>query len=593
MCVRLMASKQLCPCGSGRKKKNCCAHARGDSAAQTIRDGGPSVAGVVLPGVLALSFVIFSGSLVFFKVWEPDVWLHLSVGRFIARYGVVPTTNTFSFTEPSAPWVGHEWLYQRLSYGLYTVLGPGGLIALRISLFLATLGFLFRAVHRRGWEVLTFGGLAAIASVMSIRFNDRPEMFSAVFIALYFYLLDDWRQRGGRKIWTIVLLQALWSNMHGYFLIGLVLLVVFCLGELLSRRWREARSLAIVGLASFAACLLTPHFFRGLWATVGSAFTLTQGNISEFAPAFSSFGEFWSADWLETEKWIIWVPLASMALNHKRTPATYWLLWASLLGMFLKSQRNILFYAVIAAPITLENIRQVLEANAWMIRLDHLRRLNITLQVILTGLMLGGMFDALTGRNFRRKGHFLEPGSGLSALFAPAAACDYIEQAGLKGPFFNSYLTGNYLLWRFPERPVFVDGRGFEAYSRGFMSFYRDVSGNRISVAELRRTYPVNFFFLSPFRDSSVLPLIGALSRDPAWKAVYVDHAAVIFAPATLKLALTIKSPSPDVDEYGRWGRVWEHYNLGATLMLIGRQEEAMAHLHAAYRLEPDFLPAQ
>jgi len=80
-----------------------------------------------------------------------------------------------------------------------------------------------------------------------------------LFPALLLVLRSE-EEAPSRRIWIVVPLLALWSNLHGSALVGLGLLLVYLVGE--RGRRRPAESVA-VGLASLVALCATP----ALWST--------------------------------------------------------------------------------------------------------------------------------------------------------------------------------------------------------------------------------------------------------------------------------------------------------------------------------------
>ncbi|MFA6030610.1 MAG: SEC-C domain-containing protein [Elusimicrobiota bacterium] len=573
-----------CPCGSGRKAKDCCSSGKGAAAGPDAAADSP-----LLRGGLLAAFVAFLLCRLYFKIWDPDLWFHLSIGRYIVQHGLIPHANLFSWTDPAQPWVVHEWLSQVLFYGVYSRFSAGGVLLLRMTVFLAVFGVLLRSVRRPGWELLNIGGLAVAAHAAAMRFNDRPEMFSALFIAVQLLVLE--RRRRGEKapLWVIPLIQALWANMHGYYLLGIALIVLYWAGTAWSEGLRRSRDLAVLAGAALLACLANPRFGACLLHTLRSARLSMEANIHEFAPTFSSWADFRETGWFEIEKLAVWLPALCLLSNRRRVPAAHWLVWAAFLGMYLRSQRNLLFIAVLAFPIALWNLREALEEWVGAHPSFAPRRLKPVLGVLLAGALLWSAQDFASGRFYRRGGYFLAPGTGFSSLHSPVGACDYVVDAGLQGPAFNNYVAGNYLLWRFPDRKVFIDGRGVEAYGRAFFSSYWDIAGGKVPLAAFTARYPVRYFLIDPFQDPGVVPLLRALGRDPAWKPAYIDHAGVVFVPSSDERPMTLRRPGGAGGSREPRQLVWEHYNLGSILLWLGKDALAQKEFSEVFRMEPDF----
>jgi hypothetical protein len=87
-------------------------------------------------------------------------------------------------------------------------------------------------------------------------------MFSLVLFAALLALLRAEERRSSRRIWLIVPLLALWSNLHGAVLLGLAVVLVY-LATVRARS--QPRSAALLAVAATASLCLNP----ALWHTVG------------------------------------------------------------------------------------------------------------------------------------------------------------------------------------------------------------------------------------------------------------------------------------------------------------------------------------
>ncbi|TML52589.1 MAG: hypothetical protein E6G15_10605, partial [Actinobacteria bacterium] len=101
--------------------------------------------------------------------------------------------------------------------------------------------------------VVVTGGLLAFAGI-------RAQLFALVLFPALLLVLRSEEEAPSRRIWIVVPLLALWSNLHGSALVGLGLLLVYLVGERGRRRPAES---AAVGLASLLALCATP----ALWST--------------------------------------------------------------------------------------------------------------------------------------------------------------------------------------------------------------------------------------------------------------------------------------------------------------------------------------
>jgi hypothetical protein len=111
--------------------------------------------------------------------------------------------------------------------------------------------------------------------------------------------------------------------------------------------------------------------------------------------------------------------------------------------------------------------------------------------------------------------------------FFPAAAVEWLQRQGRRGPIFNLYDWGGYLIWKlYPDERVFIDGRS-DLYGltgdRVVSEYLQTINGGERWNAALEK-YKVRLVLVPP--DT---PLATLLSVSELWQQVYKDDSAVIF----------------------------------------------------------------
>jgi len=209
----------------------------------------------LLPRLIVLCFLAGTGA-------DPDLFGHLTFGREIVHAFRVHATDPYSFTS-DVRWVNHEWLAEAAMWVAWAAGGAAGLIALKLALA-ATAGALMlstwkpyglRLVPREG--LLFVVALAAWPQFVSV----RPQMFSLAAFAWLLYELERFRRGTDRGLWRLPMLFALWVNLHGGWLVGAGVLVLFTVVTLLTPAFEMRRRvrLLVAGLASAAATLINPY----------------------------------------------------------------------------------------------------------------------------------------------------------------------------------------------------------------------------------------------------------------------------------------------------------------------------------------------
>jgi len=237
-----------------------------------------------------------------------DEWWHLKSGRYIEENGL-PRNDVFTYTAASYRWVNHEWLAQVTLWRVYRlgeVEGLGGVRAVIVfkaawiaAAYLAFGGFLGRAAG-----VPAAGALAAAMTAALSRRTlfPRPPFLTYGLLALTYAALLAGRRRGTAPGWLLLLIPlfALWANLHGGFLAGLVVVGAFWLEAVADwalAAWRlepTAPARRALGWMSavLAGCVLataaTPYGFQllevGRMTTRVVSDPFLRGRIGELLP---------------------------------------------------------------------------------------------------------------------------------------------------------------------------------------------------------------------------------------------------------------------------------------------------------------------
>ncbi len=222
------------------------------------------VEGTAIALIAASAFALGCQELV-----DSDVWWHVRAGRWIVENGRVPREDPFTFASPGRVWVDLHWLFQLVLAGAYAAGGATGMIVLAAGLcaLVAVTGLAARA---RAWPVWVVGACWLPGLVLlSARAAPRPELVSLLAMAAYLASLTRADETGRPGwLWLLPLVQVVWVNAHGLFVLGPVLLGLHIGGRFVASGQRpraagEWKHVAGVAAAVAAACLANPYGWRG------------------------------------------------------------------------------------------------------------------------------------------------------------------------------------------------------------------------------------------------------------------------------------------------------------------------------------------
>jgi len=177
---------------------------------------------ICVPVVLVFAW----GTIAAFRpVRNADIWMHLRVAGDIVASGEIPRVDQYSAVAAGRPHLSHEWLSALIFLGIYKLGGGEALTIFRALIMLAMLLLLWFSLEKRARSfILTAPLLALAAYIILERVFVRPHVFTLLFLCIWVFSLERWRrERRLRYLIILVPLQVLWANLHGGYIIALVL----------------------------------------------------------------------------------------------------------------------------------------------------------------------------------------------------------------------------------------------------------------------------------------------------------------------------------------------------------------------------------
>ena len=413
----------------------------------------------------------------------------------------VMTHDVFSYTVLGERWATPEWGYDVVLAQAVRSLGPVAFWVLSAGLALLTI--LVLAVRSRlvgaGW---TWTGLLCIevGAAITLYLDDRPQMFSYLFVALLLLLLTLARRR---RWWLcpVPVMFVLWANLHGSFPLGLAILLLEVMVTLVRPRWGRVSvrdpltrgPIVATLVASGAATLLNP-FGLGVYS---SALGITFNQQVRALVVEWQSPDFHDPATLAVVAIPVAITVGYLAVSKRDVPAVELALAMFLLVSSLEAARFIPYFAIawcaLAAscpPVEEESLRPSL--LVWPL-----------VAVLGVSLLHGPWYPA-----------------GTPAPSVPVRAVSYLQRH--PGRIFSTYLWSDYLDW--VGRPVFVDGRTELYTDNGVLSQFLAIENLTTDPDPLLRSHHVDYVLWPP--DT---PLSLYLEHDADWQVVWRSGTAVVF----------------------------------------------------------------
>ena len=416
---------------------------------------------------------------------DPDMYWHLASGQWMLDHHEILRFDIFSSTVSGQPYSVGEWLGEVVFALVFNAGGWAGLTLFR-ALLAAVAAFALARLSRRGGAPIIAALLVVVWAVAfsKTRWIDRPAMFTFVLFPVVLDLLYSARAGSRRALLAIPLLILLWTNLHGGYVVGLALVLAFTV-EAAARRQSAFVPLALTLVASVGLSFVDPETF-GVAGAAAHALAPPRF-ISEEAPP----------DVLEPSGVLFaGFVLATIGLALFRGGELLdALLLIPLLWLALSAQRHLAFFVVAATPfIAAGGARLYVRLRPHGVPMRPLPGvLSVGISVAFAALALA------------------------SAIGRPGAPDEHAYPAGAiaalrtgTGTLLNEYDWGGYLIYRVPERKVFVDGRLFPFYPAVLLD-YRDAVELRPDWKGVLSKYDVREALLMPAK-----PLAVAL-RESGW----------------------------------------------------------------------------
>jgi hypothetical protein len=471
---------------------------------------------------------------------DPDLWGHLRFGLDLLDTGRVIRPDPYSFLTSGVTWVNHEWLAEAALGVAWRSAGTLGIILLKLSVTLATVGVLYWGLLRRGLTV--FGAstvlLANVPLMLPWLGAARPQMFTYLCFAITLAVIVDAQQRpGGRVLWVLAPTFLFWANAHGGFLAGVGILGLWVVARLVRMLavggvWREEvrRVWVPVGVAVLAT-LVTPYAGE-LWLFLHTAL-MSRLEIVEWNPI-----EVISFEGLAHIVVLVPAVWGWFASRREKSPVLVFLFFIIVLLPFV-ARRHTPLFAMGLILLAGEH-----EADAFAALFERRAAARVTqapdprVMRIFAGMFVVTAIICViaSSRHYAR--------IIVDREEYPIEAVQLLRASGVTGNVATNFNWGEYVLWHLgPGVKVSIDGRRETVYSdEVYAENQRFAFGYGKWDTLIER--PGVDLALVPTQH---WPVSNLLRLKPGWTPIYEDDRSAIFvrqgSPAAAKLAKTPRPP--------------------------------------------------
>jgi hypothetical protein len=218
-----------------------------------------------------------------------DLGWHLAAGDLIRDRGSIPFQDPWSFTSGGRQWFNLSWLWDVIASVIFQYTNFNGLILFVVACGAVLVGYLTSACISSGASTIAvcisvFSSCLlypAFATYPNIYLAASPNISTMLFCAIFYV---ECLKR--TKWFLLPAIMVLWANLHGGFLLGLLIISVFCGVALLRRDWAKFKIYIFAGGGCFIATFINPlgwHIYEGLATVLGH---FSQAYITEWWPYY-------------------------------------------------------------------------------------------------------------------------------------------------------------------------------------------------------------------------------------------------------------------------------------------------------------------
>lgn len=202
---------------------------------------------------------------------DPGIFWHVVVGDRILSQRALIHSDPFSFTFAGQPWIAQQWLAECLMSVIHFCAGLTGLVLVSATMIAVMFGGAAGRFRTNGLHILpTLVFVLVATAAVAGHAHARPHLVTMLLMAFTMTQLIDYEQKriSMRRLWALVPLYILWTNLHGGMLGGLVSVGIAVCGWTLFWRaglkspissWSQVGQHMGLVTALAATCLMNPY----------------------------------------------------------------------------------------------------------------------------------------------------------------------------------------------------------------------------------------------------------------------------------------------------------------------------------------------
>lgn len=481
-------------------------------------------------------FIVLAAVALSFKsLSEPDLWWQLLTGDWILTHLQIPRQDIFSFTHSGVEWINVKWLFEMIQALFYRMGGAELLYLMQTIVNLLILFFAWRICKTKATSEASLlpafiVSMLLVFVAINFRIIGRPEMISHLFSVIFLYLVLNYRNKASNAIFFLIPLQALWTNLHEAYGLGIVLnLITLGIGIVkplvIDKSQKFDRKLVLATSLAIVAVSLNP---RGFYMLLHPLEIFGQVGQNKFTTELFSVSTSYYKQQFEPYVAFLVLLLSAYALPSVKSRSylkslesqfglAYWVSFVALAYLALTAHRNIPFFILWSIPALFYSLNKLF--SYWKSNLTK-SLVAMSLSVVFYALIVSNQFYRLTDSGF-------EYGLGISEQNNPIGAANFIRENKLNGPCFSDYLVSSYLMWELrPDFKSFIDFRDLDIFPASFFEAFNQLAIYPEGFEKFHSKYNFGYAVLN-LLEFPALHL--QILNTKQFEIVYADHVSVVY----------------------------------------------------------------
>jgi len=276
-----------------------------------------------------------------------DLWWHIFIGNEIITKETLEKFDIYSFTAYGLPYINHEWLSEIIMAWAYFIGKSSGLIIWRWSMVLIILFLAFQLIKLKAQHPVTrIIIILCFSLVLSPGISFRVQLFSYLLLLALLFLIYSARIKDQLpSVFVVSILFVLWANLHGAFVLGLLIWLVYVAGYACQHRSNVNWQRILLSIFLPVSVTSINPFGTDLWQFIYHEISnpLSQKYITEwqrfsFAPREMPFFFIMALTWI----------IFFYSKRKKEVAETIILFFASMMGLI--SVRHTPLFVILTLP---------------------------------------------------------------------------------------------------------------------------------------------------------------------------------------------------------------------------------------------------